>query len=116
MRRHAFGCAVLLASSLLVPARAAIAEPRFSAMDNTVIRVYFATRPVVWSGMPPAVARAFARGKALPPGAELHPLPPDLLAKLPVRSGFEYARVGGDIALIHVNTQIVVDVIENVFE
>jgi hypothetical protein len=113
--RHAllFAFAILLSS---VPAGAASADARFSAMDNTVIRVYFATKPIVWSGLPPQVARDFGRGKSLPPGALKHPLPPDLLARLPARRGFEYARVGSDIVLIDKTTRVVVDLLEGILD
>jgi hypothetical protein len=89
---------------------------RFSAADNTVIRVYFARKPVVWRGLPPRVARDFGPGKTLPQGTVTYALPPDLLAKLPMRSGFEYARVGADVALIEKATHIVSDVIENALD
>ena len=93
----------------------AVDAARFSAMDNTVIRVYFAAKPVVWSGLPPQIARNFARGRTLPPGAAKHALPPELLLKLPARAGFEYARIGEDVALIDKTSRVVVDLIEDIF-
>ncbi len=119
MRKHAF--AFVSAIALSLSSASALAGgmgtdvARFSAMDNTVIRVYFAAKPVVWSGLPPQVARDFARGKTLPLGAATHALPPDLLAKLPARAGFEYARVGEDVVLIDKTTRVVVDLLESIF-
>ena len=87
----------------------------FSAADNTVVRVYFARNPVVWTGIPPELARNFARGRELPTGIAMEPLPPPLVERLPVRNGYLYARIGQDVALIHKSTRIVIDVIESVF-
>ena len=87
----------------------------FSAADNTVVRVYFARNPVVWTGVPPALARNFGRGKELPSGIDVEPLPPPLVARLPVRSGYQYARIGQDVAMIDKSSHVVADIIESVF-
>lgn len=87
---------------------------RFTAMDQTAVRMYFAANPIVWMGLPSQVAREFARGKPLPRGAEAT-LPRPLLAKLPARHGYNYVRVGDDVAMIDAGTRVVMDVIENVF-
>jgi hypothetical protein len=87
---------------------------RFTAMDQSAVRMYFAANPIVWMGLPRELAREFGRGKPLPRGTETA-LPRPLLAKLPVRHGYNYVRVGGDVALIDAGTRVVVDVIENVF-
>ena len=89
---------------------------RFSLADNTQVRVYFAHNPVVWTGLPPELARNFARGRELPRGVSVDPLPPALLARLPAHPGFGYARVGADVALIDNATRVVVDMIEDVFD
>lgn len=96
-------------------ARAFIARPRFTAVDDTTVRVYFASKPVVWTGLPPGIAKNYARGKPLPPGIAKKVLPADLLARLPVRAGYEYVRVGQDVVLIETATHVVVDIIERVF-
>jgi len=89
---------------------------RFSAADNTLVRVYFARNPVVWTGLPPEMARSFARGKELPYGIRADALPLPLLTRLPAHPGFGYARVGSDVALVDNATRVVVDMIENVFD
>lgn len=88
---------------------------RFTAMDDTAVRMYFAANPIVWMGLPSHIARAFVRGKPLPHGAAPAALPRPLLAKLPARQGYDYVRVGDDVALVDKTTRIVVDMIENVF-
>lgn len=96
------------------PARSGEAV-RFTAMEATTVRVYYATRPVVWTGIPSDVARELERGKPLPRSIAPAPLPADLLARLKRRHGFTYMRVADDILLIDQATRIVVDMIENVF-
>jgi hypothetical protein len=88
---------------------------RFTAMDATTVRVYFATKPVPWTGLSREAARAFALGRPLPYGVPTNQLPAKLLAKLPVHRGHAYLRVGDDVALIETATRMVVDLIENVF-
>ena len=103
--------AVLFAASMT----AAEAAPRFTQMDVTKVRVYFAAKPIVWTGVPVELAKAFAPGKPLPSGMPVEELPHDLLAKLPVYRGYKYFRIGEDIALVEVATRVVADVMENVF-
>jgi hypothetical protein len=109
---------MIVASLLLSAAGGAPARtqemPRFTAMDQTAVRMYFAANPIVWMGLPHELAREFARGKPLPRGTEAA-LPRPLLAKLPPRQGYNYVRVGDDVALIDAGTRVVMDVIENVF-
>ena len=108
---------ILIAAALMLAAGSpACADGlRFTAMDQTAVRVYFAANPVVWMGLPSDLARAFARGKPLPRGVETAALPRALLAKLPPRAGYDYIRVGDDVALVQRSTQLVVDLIENIF-
>ena len=107
----------VLAAAVLVAATitAAEAAPRFTQMDVTKVRVYFAARPIVWTGVPVELAKAFAPGRPMPSGMPVDELPRDLLAKLPAHRGYKYYRVGEDIALVDVATHMVADVIENVF-
>jgi hypothetical protein len=105
---------LLLAATSGVPARAQDLV-RFTAMDQTAVRMYFTANPIVWMGLPSEVAREFVRGKPLPRGAEAAALPRPLLARLPARRGYDYVRVGDDVALVERATRLVVDVIENVF-
>lgn len=105
----------VIASASLVQAAVAGEPARFTAMDDTTVRVYFASKPVVWTGLTPQQAKNFERGKPVPAGVPRNALPRDLLLKLPPRRGFDYVRVGADVALIDRSTGIVVDVIEDVF-
>jgi hypothetical protein len=88
-------------------------SPQFTAADATRLRVHFAQQPVVWTGLPPGIAKNYGRGKPLPPGIAKK-LSPDVLAQLPRHPGYEYARVGQDVVLIEAATRIVVDVIERI--
>ncbi len=112
MKRRSLAAAVLLSICSSLPADAA---PRFTQLDATIVRVYFSTKPIVWTGVPMELARGFAPGKPLPPSLPLEALPRDLLSKLPVHRGYVYYRVGEDIALVDSTTRIVADIIENVF-
>lgn len=91
------------------------AKPYFTTDDAAHLRLYFAARPVAWTGLPPGIAKNYARGKPLPPGIAKK-LPQQALADLPKYEGYEYARVGRDIVLIEAATRIVVDVIERIFD
>ncbi|MEQ1863054.1 MAG: anti-virulence regulator CigR family protein [Micropepsaceae bacterium] len=93
------------------PARTVV----FTDADSTLVRVYFAHNQVAWTGLPPGVAKNYARGKKLPYGIAKKALPADLQARLPQRHGYEYARVGQDVVLVELATGIVVDLIEGVF-
>lgn len=107
---------IIIAAVVLAAGGIARAESmRFTAMDKTAVQVYFAANPVVWMGLPGNLAREFARGRPLPRGVETAMLPRALLAKLPPRRGYDYMRVGDDVALVQRSTRLVVDVIENIF-
>ncbi len=115
MRVATLVLSALLACGLIVQAAVAGEPVRFTAMDDTTVRVYFASKPVVWTGLTPQQAKNFQRGKPVPAGVPRSALPRDLLTRLPTRRGFAYVRVGADVALIDTSTGVVVDVIENIF-
>jgi Ni/Co efflux regulator RcnB len=75
------------------------------------IRAYYADKPKKARGLPPGVARKYARGKRLPPGIAKQALPPDLERRLPVQAGYQYVAVDSDVLLIAVSTGIVVDIL-----
>jgi hypothetical protein len=87
----------------------------FSNTDRSLVRVYFAQNQVVWTGLPPGIAKNIARGKKLPHGIAKHALPAGLRARLPKRAGYEYARVGQDVVLIEQTSGVVADMIERIF-
>jgi hypothetical protein len=113
--RPAVLTAVALVFGLSILSARADEPMRFTALDNTVVRVYFQANPVVWTGLSPEQAKHFERGRPLPFGVKVSALPRSLLSRLPVRRGFAYGRIGSDVALIDNRTSVVVDVIENVF-
>jgi Ni/Co efflux regulator RcnB len=78
------------------------------------IRAYYADKPKKARGLPPGVARKYARGKRLPPGIAKQALPPDLERRLPVQPGYQYVAVDSDVLLIAVSTGIVVDVLMDI--
>lgn len=54
--------------------------------------------------LPPGMQNRLARGKPLPPGIARRAVPPDLLARLPRKPGYDYALVGASLVLIEVAT------------
>ena len=78
------------------------------------IRAYYADKPKKARGLPPGVARKYARGKRLPPGIAKQALPPDLERRLPVQPGYQYVAVDSDVLLIAVSTGIVVDMLMDI--
>jgi len=78
------------------------------------IRAYYADKPKKVRGLPPGVARKYARGKRLPPGIAKQALPPDLERRLPVPAGHQYVVVDSDVLLIAVSTGIVVDILMDI--
>ncbi|QJE72702.1 RcnB family protein [Aerophototrophica crusticola] len=63
----------------------------------------------------PRIAKDIVRGKKLPPGIGKQAVPPTLLHRLPGLDGHEWARIGTDLVLVAVATQVVAQVITDVF-
>jgi hypothetical protein len=83
----------------------------FDLSVQQTISGYYSGKPKKGSGgLPPGVAKNYARGKPLPPGIAKRALPSDLRARLPVYPGHEYVVVGRDVLLISVRTGIVADI------
>ena len=78
------------------------------------IQSYYADKPKKARGLPPGVARKYARGKRLPPGIAKQALPPDLERRLPAQPGHQYIMVDSDVLLVAVATGIVVDILMDV--
>jgi Ni/Co efflux regulator RcnB len=88
----------------------------FTSSDRDAIRSYFVSNPgLAGSSLPPGIAKNYARGKPLPPGIAKKMLPTDLLVRLPQRPGYEYRIVGRDVVLVAIATEIVVDILIDVF-
>lgn len=91
----------------------------FAANDRSVIQNYYATPfagPNCPPGlakknngcMPPGQAKKYAIGRPLPPGVVMYPLPNDLLGSLAPPPGYQYMRVGPDILMLAIGTNMVV--------
>ncbi|MGY2283647.1 anti-virulence regulator CigR family protein [Pseudomonas gingeri] len=65
-------------------------------------------------GAPPPPGIRVVRGQPLPHGYYGERLDPRAVARLPAYHGYEWRRVGGDVALIEVGTGIVYEVLNSV--
>jgi Ni/Co efflux regulator RcnB len=62
--------------------------------------------------MPPGQARQWAVGQPIPRGVTVYSVPQPVIGHLPPAPyGYRYARIGGDIVLIEVQRNLIVDVI-----
>jgi Ni/Co efflux regulator RcnB len=62
--------------------------------------------------MPPGQARKWEVGQSVPRGVTLYSVPRPLLVQLPPAPyGYRYARIGGDIALVFQQNNLIVDII-----
>lgn len=95
----------------------------FSVGEAATIRAYFGDQHVQGSkkgkgpkALPPGIEKNLARGKALPPGIAKQVLPAGLLTLLPpAPKGYERILVSGKVLLVEVATQVIHDVLEDVF-
>jgi len=63
--------------------------------------------------MPPGQARKWVVGQPIPAGVAIYSVPRPIIVHLPPAPyGYRYARVGGDIVLIQVQGNIIVDIIQ----
>jgi len=90
--------------------------------DRTIIREHFAASAA--SGncppglakknngcMPPGQARKWTVGQAVPANVVVYALPDPLLVRLsPPPIGYRYARIDGDVVLLAVQTNIIIDI------
>lgn len=65
-------------------------------------------------GLPPGIAKNWARGKPLPPGIAKRDLPDNLAAQLSTRQNTRASIVGSDVVLEDIATGLVVDIIVDV--
>lgn len=63
----------------------------------------------------PGIVKNIARGKKLPPGIGKQAVPATLLPRLPRVDGHEWVRIGTELVLVAVATQVVAQVIADVF-
>jgi Ni/Co efflux regulator RcnB len=66
--------------------------------------------------MPPGQARKWDVGQPIPRGVTVYSVPQPILVTLPPAPyGYRYQRVGGDIVLVRIQSNLIVDIILNVF-
>ncbi len=91
-----------------------------TALELSLIQDYFGSRVLPPSlanpqALPPGIRKNLARGKPMPPGIAKKFLPADLRGQLPYRAGEEWRVVGHDVLLVAAATNVIVDVIKDVF-
>lgn len=63
--------------------------------------------------LPPGQARKWNVGEPIPRGVTVYSVPQPVLVHLPPPPyGYRYARIGGDIVLVQVQTNVIVDIIQ----
>jgi hypothetical protein len=65
--------------------------------------------------LPPGIRKNLARGKPLPPGIARHRMPDGVISQLPSYGGYEWRMAGCDLVLVSTTTQVVADVLIDVF-
>jgi Ni/Co efflux regulator RcnB len=66
--------------------------------------------------LPPGIAKNLARGKPLPPGIAKKAPRGDFVRQLPSYPDYEWKRCGTDLVLVQVATQVVAEVLANIFQ
>ena len=88
-----------------------------TSFERTTILDYLHAHPGAFGtprGLPPGIAKNYARGKPLPPGIAKRYLPGNLVSRLPPRPGHDWIVVGRDVTLVERATRLVVDVLRSV--
>ncbi len=63
--------------------------------------------------MPPGQVRNWAVGQPVPRGVTVYTVPQPVIVQLPPAPfGYRYARIGGDIILVHQQSNLIVDIIQ----
>jgi hypothetical protein len=122
LARVVFFLAFLLAPTAYANAALGV-EVTFSVGEAATIRAYYEdghsqspNKGRKQKSLPPGIARNLARGKALPPGIAKQVLPTDLVSLLPAApKGYERIYVSGKVLLVEIATQVIHDVLEDVF-
>jgi Ni/Co efflux regulator RcnB len=94
---------------------AVTASITFGSAAERDIRSYFQSHPMSAQSLPPGIAKNLARGKALPPGIAKRMPPSELVTRLPSYPGHEVIVVDDDVFLIAIATQVIVDILSDVF-
>jgi hypothetical protein len=96
-------------------APAVTASITFGAGAERDIRSYFQSNPMTTQSLPPGIAKNLARGKPLPPGIAKRMPPANLVTRLPSYPGHEVIVVDDDVLLVAIATQVIVDILSDVF-
>ncbi|KAA9131536.1 hypothetical protein F3N42_09470 [Marinihelvus fidelis] len=134
MRTRRFGT-VILAAALAMPV-AVMADPPAHAgnkgnksvkvnvdvdLASGLISVADARQLAIDTGatgykpLPPGIRKNLARGKPMPPGIAKTRMPGGYYDRLPHRDGYDWQVAGTDLLLIQAGTQLVAEVLEDVF-
>ena len=66
--------------------------------------------------LPKGIRKNLARGKPMPPGIQKTRMPGGVMDKLPKKQGYEWRNAGTDLLLVEAGTEIVADVLKDVFQ
>lgn len=94
------------------PAGAILGDVRF----EDIRRIAIANRCTGYESLPPGIRKNLARGKALPPGIAKKTVPDPVLRELPRYDGYEWRVYGSDLVLVSIATEIIENVLEDVFK
>lgn len=96
----------------------------FGSRDADIVRDYYGSGRNCPPGlakkgngcMPPGQAKKWAKGRQLPRDVRYNDVPYDLRVRLPIPpAGHKYVQVAGDILLLAIGTNMVVDALESLF-
>lgn len=66
--------------------------------------------------LPPGIQKNLARGKPMPPGIQKTRMPDGFINQLPRQAGYEWRNAGTDLVLVQTGTELVTDILVDVFE
>ncbi len=66
--------------------------------------------------LPSGIRKNLARGKPMPPGIQKTRMPSGMIDQLPKRKGYDWQVAGTDLLLVQAGSNIVSDVLKDVFE
>lgn len=69
-----------------------------------------------YQALPPGIQKNLLRGKPLPPGIAKKMVPDAMLKDLPHHPGYEWRVAGSDLILVALTTEVVADVLHEVFK
>ncbi len=104
--RQGQGAADASASGLLIRAGISVGSARQIALGAGLSGA---------NPLPPGIRKNLARGKPLPPGIAKHRMPDGVISQLPSYGGYEWRMAGCDLVLVSTTTQVVADVLIDVF-